>query len=360
MRSSEFKMLVMPYSDRIYRMAYRFMGSREEAEDIVQEVYLKLWGLRKELNNYNSIEALSIRIARNLCLDKLRKRKTSQEAMKLELNKGEAYSETPFDSLERKEEKEVVLSLIAAARTTAVAGSPETHRRKGVRRNCRHGQYECKRNSRKHFEGQETDAGNVRKKLCVMESIEKVRKMLERFYQGETTLEEERWLQDYLSSTTVSEEFLADKELFIAFKGTEESISVPGDLNSKILETIDREEHRQLKSRRISLFSLSGLAAGLLALIAVYVFFLRTDNSVQLAEYQMVDTYEDPMDAYEEAKKTLAFVSNKLNAGTSEIKHMQQVSKSTTEPLRSLSKINKGSKELVLLGELQRVREISQ
>ena len=193
-----------------------------------------------------------------------------------------------------------------------------------------------------------------------MESIEKVRKMLERFYQGETTLEEERWLQDYLSSTTVSEEFLADKELFIAFKGTEESISVPGDLNSKILETIDREEHRQLKSRRISLFSLSGLAAGLLALIAVYVFFLRTDNSVQLAEYQMVDTYEDPMDAYEEAKKTLAFVSNKLNAGTSEIKHMQQVSKRTTEPLRSLSKINKGSKELVLLGELQRVREISQ
>jgi RNA polymerase sigma-70 factor (ECF subfamily) len=114
MRSSEFKILVMPYSDRIYRMAYRFMGNREEAEDVVQEVYLKLWGLRKELKNYNSIEALSIRIARNLCLDNLRKRKTSQEAMKLELNKGEAYSETPVDSLERKEEKEIVLSLIAA------------------------------------------------------------------------------------------------------------------------------------------------------------------------------------------------------------------------------------------------------
>lgn len=114
MRSSEFKMLVMPYSERIYRMAYRFIGNREEAEDIVQEVYLKLWGLRKELDKYNSIEALSIRIARNLCLDKLRKRKTSQEAMKLEQNKGEAYSETPVDSLERKEEKEVVHSLIAA------------------------------------------------------------------------------------------------------------------------------------------------------------------------------------------------------------------------------------------------------
>jgi RNA polymerase sigma-70 factor, ECF subfamily len=114
MRSSEFKLLVMPYSDRIYRMAYRLMGNREEAEDIVQEVYLKLWGLRKELDKYNSIEALSIRIARNLCLDNLRRRKTNQEAMKLEMVKGEVYSDTPAESLERKEEKEVVLSLIAS------------------------------------------------------------------------------------------------------------------------------------------------------------------------------------------------------------------------------------------------------
>ncbi len=115
MRSSEFKMRVMPYSDRIYRMAYRLMGNREESEDIVQEVYLKLWGLRSELDKYDSIEALSIRVTRNLCLDYLRRRKTSQNAMNSERTRGEdIHSETPEDSLERKEEKEVVLSLIAA------------------------------------------------------------------------------------------------------------------------------------------------------------------------------------------------------------------------------------------------------
>ncbi len=115
MRSSEFKMRVMPYSDRIYRMAYRLMGNREESEDIVQEVYLKLWGLRDELDKYDSIEALSIRITRNLCLDCLRRRKTSQNAMSSERSKWEnIHSETPEDSIERKEESEVVLSLIAA------------------------------------------------------------------------------------------------------------------------------------------------------------------------------------------------------------------------------------------------------
>jgi len=193
-----------------------------------------------------------------------------------------------------------------------------------------------------------------------MESIEKVRKILDRFYQGETSLEDEQWLQEYFSSTAVPEELLPDKELFKAFEGTKESIFVPRDLNSKILKTIDREEHRQLKSRRINLYSLSGLAAGLLALIAVYVFFLRTDEPAQLTGNQVTDTYEDPMDAYLEAKRTLAYVSGKLNTGTSEIRHMQQVSKTTANPIRSLSKINKGSRELVLLGELQRVREINQ
>ena len=184
--------------------------------------------------------------------------------------------------------------------------------------------------------------------------------MLERFYQGETTLAEERWLMDYFSSATVPEELLPDQELIKTFNNTEDSISVPKNLNAKILDTLDREERKQLKSRRISLYSLSGLAAGILALIAVYVFFLRTDEPVLLAGNQVMDTYTDPMDAYEEAKNTLAYVSGKLNAGTSEIRHMQQVTKTTADPLKSLSKINKGSRELVLLGELQRVREIDQ
>lgn len=191
-----------------------------------------------------------------------------------------------------------------------------------------------------------------------MESIEKVRKMLERFYQGETSLEEERWLQDYLSSTTVPEDLLADRELFMAFEDKDDAIPVPRDLNAKIQNTIDREEKGSLRTRRISLYSISGLAAGLLALIAVYVFFLRTDTPLLLSARQSIDTYEDPMDAYQEAKKTLAYVSGKLSTGTSEIRHMQQVTKTTADPLKSLSKINKGSRELVLLGELQRVREI--
>jgi RNA polymerase sigma-70 factor (ECF subfamily) len=114
MKSSEFKLLVMPYSTRLYRMAFRLMGSREEAEDIVQEVYVKLWGMRNELPKYKSIEALSIRITRNLCLDQLRRRKVNYDALKAEKHKHQENTDTPEEELERKEEEKIVHQMIAA------------------------------------------------------------------------------------------------------------------------------------------------------------------------------------------------------------------------------------------------------
>ena len=114
MKSSEFKLLVLPHSFRLFRMAFRLMSNREEAEDIVQEVYVKLWGMRNELNSYNSIEALAVRITRNLCLDKLRRRKVNQNAMKAEEMKEQMYSVSPAEQLEKKEEAEMIHTLIAA------------------------------------------------------------------------------------------------------------------------------------------------------------------------------------------------------------------------------------------------------
>ncbi len=190
-----------------------------------------------------------------------------------------------------------------------------------------------------------------------MESIGRIRKMLQRFYQGETTLEEEKMLKEYFDSTTVPEELIPDKDLFQSFEVGHDSVIVPDDLNQKIIASIDHVERQAVRTRRISVFSLSGLAAGLLVMIAVYLFFIRTDESTLLASYEWTDTYEDPLDAYEEAKRTLAYVSSKLNSGTQELEHVRKVSK-TAEPMKSLYKINKGSKEIRLLGQLQRASEL--
>ena len=191
-----------------------------------------------------------------------------------------------------------------------------------------------------------------------MESIVEIRKLLDRFYLGETTLEEEKILQKYFSSASVPEELMSDRDLFRSLENAGDSVAVPEGLNQKILDVIDQQEKKVVRTRRISVFSLSGLAAGLLVVIALYVGYFRADKPALLAANQISDTYEDPQDAYEEARRTLAYVSAKLNTGTSELEHVKKASKAASDPLKSLSKINKGSKELSLLGQLQRVERI--
>jgi hypothetical protein len=188
-----------------------------------------------------------------------------------------------------------------------------------------------------------------------MENIAEIRKMLDRFYAGETTLEEENRLQDYFSAARIPEELIPDKDLFQSLGTATDSVPVPEGLNQKILSVISEQEKKVIRTRRISVFSLSGLAAGLLVVIALYVGYFKKNGGGRLASNQMTDTYTDPRVAYEEAKRTLAYVSAKLSTGTDELEHVAQVSKTSTEPLKSLSKINKGSKELSLLGQLQRV-----
>ncbi|MBN1132644.1 MAG: RNA polymerase sigma factor [Bacteroidales bacterium] len=112
MKSSEFKMMVMPLSSRLYRLAYRMMGNPEEAEDVVQEVYLKLWKMRSELRQYRNLEALSVRITRNYCLDQLRRRKKNLEVTSHEQNLYNNGPETPDQLMESEEKANMVHNLI--------------------------------------------------------------------------------------------------------------------------------------------------------------------------------------------------------------------------------------------------------
>jgi RNA polymerase sigma-70 factor (ECF subfamily) len=77
----EFKAKVYPLKDKLFRFAKRMMDQAEEAEDIVQEVFVRLWNRRDKLNEYRSVEALAMITAKNLCLDKIKSRRFQVENM---------------------------------------------------------------------------------------------------------------------------------------------------------------------------------------------------------------------------------------------------------------------------------------
>ena len=71
---SDFNNIWIPLADRFYRVAYYLMESEEDAEDAVQELYLKLWAARSGLSGVQNPSAYGISMLKNICIDRIRKR----------------------------------------------------------------------------------------------------------------------------------------------------------------------------------------------------------------------------------------------------------------------------------------------
>lgn len=71
-----FKELVIPLKHRIYRLACSMLGDPSEAQDVVQEVLIRLWDKRNSLEQVRSMEAFAVTVTKNHCTDRLRKIRT--------------------------------------------------------------------------------------------------------------------------------------------------------------------------------------------------------------------------------------------------------------------------------------------
>ncbi len=76
MHQAIFKKNIIPLKDKLYRFAYRFMQNGDDAMDVVKDVYVKLWNQKKELLKIENPEAFAMRMTRNMCLDKLKAKRT--------------------------------------------------------------------------------------------------------------------------------------------------------------------------------------------------------------------------------------------------------------------------------------------
>jgi RNA polymerase sigma-70 factor (ECF subfamily) len=109
--------IVRLYSRRIYNLAYRFTASHGGAEDLTQEVFIRVY---RSLNQYDaSLGDLSnwlMRLARNLVIDDYRKRQRTPTAAGDDLADHEyhlpSHSDSPQRSLERQERRLQVLAAI--------------------------------------------------------------------------------------------------------------------------------------------------------------------------------------------------------------------------------------------------------
>lgn len=76
MIARDFKMNILPVSKKLLRFATYFLKDEDEAKDAVQDVFLKLWQKRDELEKIENIEAYAMQMTKNRCLDAIRTNRT--------------------------------------------------------------------------------------------------------------------------------------------------------------------------------------------------------------------------------------------------------------------------------------------
>ena len=101
MTARQFSDIYTPLSDSPYRVAYYFLESRSDAEDAVQDLYVKLWNTRDTLDAVHNPGAYCITLMRNLCIDRIRKASRRANA---ELKDDVSTDECADDSLIYKEQ----------------------------------------------------------------------------------------------------------------------------------------------------------------------------------------------------------------------------------------------------------------
>jgi len=110
MDGNTFSNKILIFSDRLYRMANSILLDEEVAKDCVQDVYVKLWEKRNQLNKVENLSSFVMKAMRNLCLDKLRKnREIDLETAKCELNPDQVSLQ---ENLEQKDITKLIIQYI--------------------------------------------------------------------------------------------------------------------------------------------------------------------------------------------------------------------------------------------------------
>lgn len=112
MTHSDFNNLVFRISKQLYCQAYRILRNQEGAEDVVQDVFVKLWKMNASLKEYNSVEALASTMVKNLCIDQIRKLKIRNSDNELAVYTKADNNPTPDEVVEQAETFAILDSII--------------------------------------------------------------------------------------------------------------------------------------------------------------------------------------------------------------------------------------------------------
>ncbi len=112
MNREDFDDLVRQLNRKLYSFAFRILRNQEEAEDAVQEIFIKLWKMKENLNTYTSIDALATTMTKNYCIDQIRKKKHFIQEEDNRPNFQNIDNASPYELMVSRESDDIIHHII--------------------------------------------------------------------------------------------------------------------------------------------------------------------------------------------------------------------------------------------------------
>jgi hypothetical protein len=162
--------------------------------------------------------------------------------------------------------------------------------------------------------------------------LKKLKLLLEKYYEGETSLEEEKILKEFFGQEGLLEENFADKEILGFFNS--DKTHLPTNFDQELKALIEDEFKNNPKRRFLKIIKWSGSIAAAI-IIAIGIFEINFKEQPHL----YVDTYKDRDKAYKETEQVLLFISQTMNHKAKGLKYLANVDNSLKQ-INKLSKID--------------------
>ncbi len=175
----------------------------------------------------------------------------------------------------------------------------------------------------------------------------KMKQLLEKYYAGETSLEEEKSLRNYFSKPENGTDFGIEYQLFSSLNI--ENTTMPQNFEAEMMKSIQESDAKTTKIKRITLRTLSAwVAAALLVFSIGFGWYFSQIHSTRM----LADTYQSPEVAYQETIRVLVWVGSKMNKARQNLQPIEKID----DALKTLEPVGKVNEKLDIVRRVDRVQ----
>lgn len=160
-------------------------------------------------------------------------------------------------------------------------------------------------------------------------SSQKIEKILERYFNGETSLAEEQMLRDFFLKEELPPHLEELREQFLYFEG-EKDLSLPESFDDDLFDAINRHDRSRKASRRAVIYYVGSVAATILIIVTIFIRFQPSTANPAEAE-----------EAFAEASRVLYYVSDKFMQGANPLERVKRFNDGV-DNLKTVKKFDEG------------------